>query len=223
MHRPGLKHANVDALSRNPVGSAEDDDDFSEGIQDVIANASHEERELLYVQRGGKTEWLGVRRKDRRSIQHDACYFGINQWICLGHHHLYMLYVATGENPSEGSTPAVEVISGRAEPVQHKEVPVAIKRKRPQYLNKQQQLELVLAAQEMSELGDPSLSPTDSEDEEDCKGKTSCMDIWEDADCLTLLKEGVLAATVNLDESKRIRRRVSNYDWREQKLFLRTC
>jgi hypothetical protein len=132
-----------------------------------------------------------------------------------------MLDAATEESPSEGSTPAVEVISGRAEPVQHKEVPVAVKRKRPQYLNKQQQLELVLAAQEMSKLGDPNLSPTDSEDEEDCEGKTNYMDIWEDADCLTLLKEGVLAATVNPDESKRIRRRVSNYDWREQKLFFK--
>jgi len=79
-------------------------------------------------------------------------------------------------------------------------------------LDKQQQLELVLAAQEMSELGDPSLSPTKSNNEEDCEGKTSCMDIWEDADCLTLLKEGVLVATVNPDEGKRIRRRVSNYD-----------
>jgi len=49
-----------------------------------------------------------------------------------------MLDVATGENPSEGSTPAGEVISGRGEPVQHKEVPVAVKRKKPQYLNKQQ-------------------------------------------------------------------------------------
>jgi hypothetical protein len=73
-------------------------------------------------------------------------------------------------------------------------------------------LELVLAVQEMSELGDPSLSPTESDDEEDCEGKTSCMDIWEDANCLTLLKEGVLATTVNPDEGKRIRRRVSNYD-----------
>jgi len=69
----------------------------------------------------------------------------------------------------------------------------------------------------MSELGDPSLSPTNSDDEEDCEGKTSCMDIWKDVDCLTLLREGVLADTVNPDESKRIRRRVSNYGWREQK------
>jgi len=35
VHRLGLRHANVDALSRNPVGSAADDDDFSEEIQDI--------------------------------------------------------------------------------------------------------------------------------------------------------------------------------------------
>jgi hypothetical protein len=33
LHRPGLKHTNVDALSRNPMGEATDiDDDFSEEI-----------------------------------------------------------------------------------------------------------------------------------------------------------------------------------------------
>jgi hypothetical protein len=32
IHRPGLRHTNVDALSRNPVGPAADDDDFSEEI-----------------------------------------------------------------------------------------------------------------------------------------------------------------------------------------------
>jgi hypothetical protein len=37
LHRPGLKHTNVDALSRNPVGQATDDDDFSEEIQDIGA------------------------------------------------------------------------------------------------------------------------------------------------------------------------------------------
>ncbi len=40
-------------------------------------------------------------------------------------------------------------------------------------------------------------------------------------DCLTLLKEGVLADTGNLEENKRIRRRVSNYCWKEQKLFFK--
>jgi hypothetical protein len=32
LHRPKLKHTNVDAFSRNPVGQATDDDDFSEEI-----------------------------------------------------------------------------------------------------------------------------------------------------------------------------------------------
>jgi len=35
LHRPSMKHTNVDALSRNPRGEAADDDDFSEEIQDI--------------------------------------------------------------------------------------------------------------------------------------------------------------------------------------------
>ncbi len=88
---------------------------------------------------------------------------------------------------------------------------MAIKRKRPQYLDKQQQLELVLTAQELFELGDPDLSPTGSDDEGECEERVGCMDIWQDVDCLTLLREGVLADTGDLDENRRIRKRVSNY------------
>ncbi len=35
VHRPGLRHGNADVLSRNPVGEAMDDDDFSREIQDI--------------------------------------------------------------------------------------------------------------------------------------------------------------------------------------------
>jgi len=35
LHRPRMKHTNVDALSRNPVGEAQEDDDFYEEIRDV--------------------------------------------------------------------------------------------------------------------------------------------------------------------------------------------
>ncbi len=35
VHWPGLMHTNVDAFSKNPVGSIADDDDFGEEIQDV--------------------------------------------------------------------------------------------------------------------------------------------------------------------------------------------
>jgi hypothetical protein len=34
VHRPGMRHANADALSRNPVGQVVDDDDFRQEIQD---------------------------------------------------------------------------------------------------------------------------------------------------------------------------------------------
>ncbi len=53
IHRPGLGHTNVDALSRNPVGSATDDDDFGEEVQDVAGtqvDVPGEEKELLCVQ-----------------------------------------------------------------------------------------------------------------------------------------------------------------------------
>jgi hypothetical protein len=35
LHQPRLKHTNVDALSRNPMGQATDDDNFNEEIQDI--------------------------------------------------------------------------------------------------------------------------------------------------------------------------------------------
>jgi hypothetical protein len=34
-HRLGMKHTNVDVLSRNPVGIAEEDDEFGREIQDL--------------------------------------------------------------------------------------------------------------------------------------------------------------------------------------------
>jgi hypothetical protein len=89
VHQPGLRHTNVDALSRNPVGSAVEDDDFGEEIQDVAsaqASALKGEGELLFVQASKETEWLGVKRKDREFVQHDVCCFGINHWRCVDNH-----------------------------------------------------------------------------------------------------------------------------------------
>jgi len=80
---------------------------------------------------------------------------------------------------------------------------------------------LVLAAQELFELGDHEVSPTKSDGEEDHEVKSSCVDIWADTDCLKLLKEGVLPDAVDFEESKRIRKRASNYCWKEQKLFFK--
>ncbi|CAK9275936.1 unnamed protein product [Sphagnum jensenii] len=140
MHRPGLKHANADALSRNPVGSADDDDDFGEGIQDAVVDQSGKEQELLYIRKGEETEWVGVMRKDTRFIQHDACCFGINHKIGANQHHLFMFDAVAEEDQFEELTQEGMTISGQDAPVQQRDVPAAIKRKRSQYFGKQQQL-----------------------------------------------------------------------------------
>jgi len=50
---------------------------------------------------------------------------------------------------------------------------------------------------------------------------TKCIDIWEDAVCLGLLKNDALPNSVDLQESKRARKRVSNYYWKEQRLYFK--
>jgi len=55
LHRLGLRHANADALSRNPVGQATDDDDFGEEIQDVGSSptdTSKKEGDAQLIQTG---------------------------------------------------------------------------------------------------------------------------------------------------------------------------
>jgi hypothetical protein len=101
VHRPGLRHTNVDALSRNLVGPARDDDDFCEEIQDIRnahIDTPMEKGEFLLVQTGRETEWLRIRRKDRESVQHHTCYFGINHGICVNSHHLYVIDVISEDN-----------------------------------------------------------------------------------------------------------------------------
>jgi hypothetical protein len=47
------------------------------------------------------------------------------------------------------------------------------------------------------------------------------VDIWQDATCLELLKEGQLPDTVDLEEGKRARKRANNYYWKGQKLYFK--
>jgi hypothetical protein len=181
----------VNALNRNPIGSVADDDDFGAEIQDITdtqADVPREEGELFCVKAGKETEWM---------------------WV--GNHQLYMLDAATVEDLSEEFIPGEEAVSTGDEPVQHEGARMVLKRRRPQYFDKRQQLDLALAAQEMSEFGDHELGFTESDDEGDHGVKSNCVDIWEDTDCMTLLKEGVLPDAIGFEESKRIRKRASNY------------
>ncbi|CAK9231152.1 unnamed protein product [Sphagnum troendelagicum] len=62
------------------------------------------------------------------------------------------------------------------------------------YYNRWQQLELVLAAQELSEIGGCEDGPTTKGDKVEMKGS----DIWQDATYLALLREGMLPEMIEL-------------------------
>jgi len=96
VHRPGLRHVNADALSRNPVGLAVEDENFGEEIQDITsarADVPEGGAELLCAMKGKETEWMGVRRRDRRFVQHNACCFGIHHHKHVSSHQLFMFDV----------------------------------------------------------------------------------------------------------------------------------
>jgi len=220
-----MKHMNADALSRDSVGLAAEDEDFGEEIRDITdahPDAPGEGAELLCAMVGKDTEWMGIRKRDRRNVEHDACCFGINH-LTNGHsHQLFMLDVGSEEECSEESVPDEEIEPTHGEPVPENEGQVMLKRRRPQYYDRRQQLELVLAAQELSKLGDPDLSPTELNEEDGSGVKHNCTDIWQDTECLRLIREGILSDAVDLDERRRIRKRASDYCWKEQKLFFKT-
>ncbi len=115
----------MDALSRNPVGSAADDDDFGAEIQDIASNPVDEPKEdgeLLYVKAWEETDWM-----------------------CVGNHQLYMLDVTSTEDLFEEPFPEEGAVSAGDKPEQCGGVQTTLKRRVPQYFDKRQQLELVLA------------------------------------------------------------------------------
>jgi hypothetical protein len=62
-------------------------------------------------------KWLGVRRKARKFVQHNACCFGINHCRYGNNHELYMLDVALEEDPFEELSPGATEVSTGGEPV----------------------------------------------------------------------------------------------------------
>jgi hypothetical protein len=96
-----------------------------------------------------------------------------------------------------------------------------LKRKLPQYYDKQQQLELVLATQELLEFDNHNLVHIDFDEEEKCWTYTKDIDIWKDVTCMKLLHEGILLDIVDLEESKKARKRIINYHWQDQRLYFK--
>jgi hypothetical protein len=98
---------------------------------------------------------------------------------------------------------------------------LVLQRKRPHYYDKQQQLELVLATQQLLEVGEHDFQSADLDEEEECEADSRSYDIWEDISYMELLRGGVLPTTVDPLESKRARKRIHNYHWQGQSLYFK--
>ncbi|CAK9234574.1 unnamed protein product [Sphagnum troendelagicum] len=127
-----------------------------------------------------------------------------------------MLDVVTTTNADEEAAPHMEVVGAvDDEDLEATDGKQILQKGSIRYYDKWQQLELVLATQELSELDDREVDPTRSGEEENCGVDMKGIDIWRDATCLALLKKGMLPDTIDLEEGKRARKRANNYCWKE--------
>jgi hypothetical protein len=200
-----------------------EDDEFCDEIQDVgnaQTDTHFEEGKLLFVQTGTKMEWFGIKRKDRESVQHHTCCFGINHSVYLSDHHLYVVDIVPEDDQPQELIPR-EAEDRKGSGTMHSNIArLVLQRKRPHYYNKQQQLEPVLAAQRLLETGEHDSQSIDLDEEEECATDSRSNDIWEDISCMELLRR-VLPATIDSLESKRARKRILNYHWQGQSLYFK--
>jgi hypothetical protein len=83
LRQPRLKHINVDALSKNPVGQATNDDDLSEKIQDIGTMQTYSSEtadKIFFIQYGKDLDWFSFKRQSRKLTEHHRCCFSINHY-----------------------------------------------------------------------------------------------------------------------------------------------
>ncbi|CAK9189364.1 unnamed protein product [Sphagnum troendelagicum] len=204
-----ILHANVDALSQNPVGQAADDEDFRQEIQDdpvTQHGTSKEAEKVLAVRNDQQLQWFEKLRRYSGMADHHRRGFGINHGGSLNPHHLFMIDAVDVVERREETNPELELTEARED----EELDMTVVKQRPKkgqfkYYNRRQQLELVLAAQELSGIDDREGRA--EMEEEGAEVKSS--DIWLDATCLALLKEGTLPELIGLEEGRRARKRIA--------------
>jgi hypothetical protein len=180
-----------------------------------------EEEKALFILTGTETEWYGIRKKGSELVQHQKCCFGINHSKYFSDHHLYMVDVV-----SEDEQPPESVLCTIGEPgtnaiLQDSAPRSNMQRRRSQFYDRQQQLELVLEAQRLLE-AEGQGAPSGTRDErEECEAGSRNSDIWEDSNCMELLQTGTLPVSIDPMESKRARKRILNYRWQGQSLYFR--
>jgi hypothetical protein len=132
-----------------------------------------------------------------------------------------MVDVVSEEDQTKEFEPYEAEVARRSEIVQGEGVGVMLKRRRPQCYDRQQQLELVLAAQQLYEPGECDLVAARLDEGDEWGASTTHQDIWEDATCMDLLQGRVLPDTVDPGKSKRAKKRISNYHWQDQSFYFK--
>jgi hypothetical protein len=128
-----------------------------------------------------------------------------------------MLEVLTdeeGNSLEEGSEAAGDHEILHSESSRGKQI---INRGGTRYYDKEQQLELVLAAQGLAH--EDTHQASDSRSKEAGADDSHQTDIWEDAVCIGWLKEGFLPDGINPQERRRVRKRAKQYCWKDGKLY----
>ncbi|CAK9876981.1 unnamed protein product [Sphagnum jensenii] len=157
-------------------------------------------------------------RAERQGHSHE-----IKHWHDSDPHHLFMIDLVTITDSEGEATPSTERLEV-AEHEDHLEIDHGEQKHwkgQIRYYDRRQQLELVLAAQGLFEVGGRKFNPTIVDEEAKYGVEVREPDIWKDAIYLALLKDGVLPDMVELEEGKRARKRAEHYYWKEQRLFFK--
>jgi len=94
VHRARLRHANADALSRNLVGQAVDDEDFCQEIQDdpVTQQGMGEAVEkVLAIRPDQHLEWFEKLRESNGLAEHHRRGLGVNHGGSSDPHHIFVV------------------------------------------------------------------------------------------------------------------------------------
>jgi hypothetical protein len=196
-----MRHTNADALSRNPVGDALDDEDFNQEIQDLSSYKTEgpieATKDLFTAQSGQESEWLGLRRQSKGLRQHFECCFGINHWRQWEVHQIYMMEVLTEASQDEGDDSPDEELREEIQISESARGKQVVEKGNVRYYDKKQQLDIILAAQELWNNDGHEAGGVQVEGDADCINDLSKTDIWEDAVCMRWLKEGCMADEVD--------------------------
>jgi hypothetical protein len=202
-----------------------DDEDFHHEIQDdphTQHGVAETTEKVLSVWFGQRMEWSGDKGQLRGHIEHHGCRLEIKHWQSSDPHHLFMIDLVIVTDLEEEATPSAERLAVAEDEdleVDHGEQKHWKGQLR--YYDRRQQLELVLAAQGLSEVRGSEINLTIVDEKDKCGGEMKGPDIWQDTTCLMILREGVLPEMIEVEEGRRARKRVASYCWKEQKLFFK--